>query len=140
MQIWVGLGNPGPQYALHRHNVGFMALDVIQADHGFSPWKKQFQGLSSEGRIGPEKILLLKPQTFMNDSGRSVRSAADFYKLDEEAVTVFHDELDLAPMKLKVKRGGGTAGHKACARLTPISVTPFAGCGSASAIRATRTG
>lgn len=111
MQLWVGLGNPGTQYALHRHNVGFMALDVIAQDHGFSPWKKQFQGLTAEGRVGPEKILLLKPQTFMNDSGRSIRAAADFYKLGVEDVTTFHDELDLAPMKVKVKRGGGTAGH-----------------------------
>ncbi|MCW2381754.1 PTH1 family peptidyl-tRNA hydrolase [Sphingobium sp. B2D3B] len=111
MQLWVGLGNPGSQYALHRHNVGFMALDVIAADYGFSPWKKQFQGLVSEGRIGPHKVLLLKPQTFMNQSGRAIRAACDFYKLGVEDVTVFHDELDLAPMKMKVKRGGGTAGH-----------------------------
>ena len=113
MQLWVGLGNPGPQYALHRHNVGFMALDVMASDHGFSPWKKQFQGLAAEGRIGPEKILLLKPLTFMNQSGRAIRAACDFYKLGVEDVTVFHDELDLAPMKMKVKRGGGTAGHNA---------------------------
>ncbi|MBB5985791.1 aminoacyl-tRNA hydrolase [Sphingobium lignivorans] len=111
MQLWVGLGNPGTQYALHRHNVGFMVLDVMAEDHGFSPWKKQFQGLTAEGRIGSEKILLLKPQTFMNESGRAVRAACDFYKLDVGDVTVFHDELDLAPMKMKVKRGGGTAGH-----------------------------
>jgi PTH1 family peptidyl-tRNA hydrolase len=111
VQLWVGLGNPGTQYALHRHNVGFMALDVIAEDHDFSPWQKKFQGFVAEGRIGPEKILLLKPQTFMNDSGRSIRAAADFYKLAAPDVTVFHDELDLAPMKVKVKRGGGTAGH-----------------------------
>lgn len=111
MQLWVGLGNPEPQYALHRHNVGFMALDVIADSHGFSPWRKQFQGLTSEGRIGTEKLLLFKPLTFMNVSGRSIRAAMDFYKLDASDVTVFHDELDLAPMKIKVKRGGGTAGH-----------------------------
>jgi len=111
VQLWVGLGNPEPQYALHRHNVGFMALDVIAEDHGFSPWKKQFQGLASEGRIGSDKILLLKPLTYMNNSGRAVRAALDFYKLAPEDVTVFHDELDLAPMRVKVKRGGGTAGH-----------------------------
>ncbi|MPT48416.1 MAG: aminoacyl-tRNA hydrolase [Sphingobium sp.] len=111
MQLWVGLGNPGPNYALHRHNVGFMALDVIADMHGFSPWKKQFQGWSAEGRIGSHKILLLKPATFMNESGRSIRAAVDFYKLSPEDVTVFHDELDLAPMKVKVKRGGGSAGH-----------------------------
>ncbi len=111
MQLWAGLGNPGTQYALHRHNVGFMALDVIAEDHGFSPWKKQFQGLTAEGRIGPDKILLLKPHTFMNESGRSIRAACDFFKLGVEDLTVFHDELDLAPMKMKVKQGGGTAGH-----------------------------
>jgi len=111
MQIWVGLGNPGPEYALHRHNVGFMAVDVIADMHGFSPWKKQFQGWTAEGRFGPEKILLLKPATFMNESGRCVRAAMDFYKLAPQDITVFHDELDLLPMKVKVKRGGGTAGH-----------------------------
>lgn len=111
MQLWVGLGNPGPTYALHRHNVGFMAIDVIADMHRFSDWKKQFQGWTAEGRLGSEKILLLKPATFMNDSGRAVRAALDFYKLASEDVTVFHDELDLLPMKVKVKRGGGTAGH-----------------------------
>ena len=111
MQLWVGLGNPGPQYALHRHNVGFMAIDVIADMHGFSAPKKQFQGWLCEGRIGSEKILLLKPATFMNESGRAIRAALDFYKLTPSDVTVFHDELDLAPMKVKVKRGGGTAGH-----------------------------
>ncbi|MDQ4419085.1 aminoacyl-tRNA hydrolase [Sphingobium sp. DEHP117] len=111
MQIWVGLGNPGSQYALHRHNVGFMAVDVIAGLYGFSAWAKKFQGLAAEGRIGSEKILLLKPETFMNESGRAIRAAMDFYKLTPYEVTVFHDELDLAPMKVKVKRGGGTAGH-----------------------------
>ena len=111
MQIWVGLGNPGPQYAMHRHNVGFMAADVIADVHGFGPVKKQFQGWTQEGRVGAEKIVLLKPATFMNESGRAVRAAIDFYKLEPEAVTAFYDELDLAPMKVKVKRGGGAAGH-----------------------------
>jgi len=111
MQIWVGLGNPGPQYALHRHNVGFMALDVIADMHGFSPIQKKFTGWVQEGRIGSEKVLLLKPATFMNESGRSVGEAMRFYKLTLDALTVFHDELDLAPFKVKVKRGGGTAGH-----------------------------
>ncbi|QIG79135.1 aminoacyl-tRNA hydrolase [Stakelama tenebrarum] len=111
MQLWVGLGNPGPQYAMHRHNVGFMALDAIAEVHGFSPAKKQFQGWVREGRIGTEKLLLLKPATFMNESGRAVRAALDFYKLEPGDVTVFHDELDLAPFKVKVKIGGGTAGH-----------------------------
>jgi PTH1 family peptidyl-tRNA hydrolase len=111
MQLWVGLGNPGAQYALNRHNVGFMAADLIAEMHGFSPWKRQFQGWFSEGRLGPEKIALLKPATFMNESGRAVGEAMRFYKLAAEDVSVFHDELDLAPMKVKVKRGGGTAGH-----------------------------
>jgi PTH1 family peptidyl-tRNA hydrolase len=111
MQLWVGLGNPGPQYAMHRHNVGFMALDVIADIHGFSPPKKQFLGWTQEGRIGSEKIVLLKPGTFMNDSGRSVRAAMDFYKLAPADITVFHDELDLFAFKVKVKTGGGTAGH-----------------------------
>ncbi|HKX22630.1 MAG TPA: aminoacyl-tRNA hydrolase [Rhizorhapis sp.] len=111
MQIWVGLGNPGAQYALNRHNVGFMAADVIAEMHGFTAAKKQFQGWAAEGRLGPEKILLLKPSTFMNKSGQSIDEAMRFYKLGPEDVTVFHDELDLAPFKVKVKRGGGTAGH-----------------------------
>ena len=111
MQLWVGLGNPGAQYALQRHNVGFMAADAIAEVHGFGPVKKAFQGWTQEGRIGPEKILLLKPATFMNESGRSVGEAMRFYKLDVGDVTVFHDELDLAPFKVRVKVGGGTAGH-----------------------------
>ncbi|MBJ6120710.1 aminoacyl-tRNA hydrolase [Sphingomonas mollis] len=111
MQIWAGLGNPGAQYALHRHNVGFMAVDAIAAVHGFGPVRKQFQGWTQEGRIGSEKVLLLKPATFMNDSGRSIGEALRFYKLDVDALTVFHDELDLVPFKVKVKTGGGAAGH-----------------------------
>jgi PTH1 family peptidyl-tRNA hydrolase len=111
MQLWVGLGNPGPQYAMHRHNVGFMAVDAIGEVHGFSTPKKQFQGWTQEGRIGPEKVVLLKPGTFMNESGRAVRAAMDFYKLTPADITVFHDELDLVPFKVKVKMGGGTAGH-----------------------------
>jgi PTH1 family peptidyl-tRNA hydrolase len=111
MQIWVGLGNPGAQYALHRHNVGFMAVDAIAEVHGFDPWKKQFQGWASSGRIGTTRILLVKPATFMNESGRSVGEALRFFKGEVGDVTVFHDELDLAPFKIKVKPGGGTAGH-----------------------------
>lgn len=111
MQLWVGLGNPGPQYAMHRHNVGFMAVDAIGEVHDFSTPKKQFQGWTQEGRIGPEKVVLLKPGTFMNESGRAVRAAMDFYKLTPADITVFHDELDLVPFKVKVKMGGGTAGH-----------------------------
>jgi PTH1 family peptidyl-tRNA hydrolase len=111
LQLWVGLGNPGPQYALNRHNVGFMAADAIGEIHGFGPVQKKFSGWLQEGRIGGEKILLLKPATYMNESGRSVSEALRFYKLGTEALTVFHDELDLAPFKVKVKQGGGTAGH-----------------------------
>ncbi len=111
VQLWVGLGNPGPQYAMHRHNIGFMAMDVIADMYRFSPPAKKFQGWVQEGRIGIHKILLLKPATFMNESGRSVRAALDFYKLSVEDITVFYDELDLPPMKIKVKQGGGAAGH-----------------------------
>ena len=111
MQLWVGLGNPGPQYAMQRHNVGFMALDVIAEMHGFGPVQKKFQGWLQEGRIAGIRILLFKPATFMNESGRSVGEALRFYKLEMDALTVFHDELDLAPFKVKVKTGGGTAGH-----------------------------
>lgn len=111
MQIWVGLGNPGAQYAMNRHNVGFMAVDTIAEVHNFDPWKKQFQGWASAGRIGRERVLLVKPATFMNESGRSVGDAMRFFKAEVGDVTVFHDELDLAPFKIKVKTGGGTAGH-----------------------------
>ncbi len=111
MQIWVGLGNPGPRYALHRHNVGFMAVDVIADMHSFGPVQTKFQGWVQEGRIGTHKLLLLKPATFMNESGRAVGEALRFYKLGTEALTVFHDELDIAPFKVKVKQGGGHAGH-----------------------------
>ncbi|MEQ8429783.1 MAG: aminoacyl-tRNA hydrolase [Roseovarius sp.] len=111
MQIFAGLGNPGAKYAANRHNIGFMALDRIAEAHDFGPWKARFQGEVSEGRLGTEKVLLLKPTTFMNLSGQSVGEAMRFYKLEPEDVTVFHDELDLAPGKLKVKTGGGHAGH-----------------------------
>ena len=111
MQIWAGLGNPGPQYAMHRHNVGFMAVDLLADMYRFSTPRKQFQGWVQDGRIGDDKVLLLKPATFMNESGRSIGEAMRFYKLGPQDVTVFHDELDLAPMKVKVKRGGGNAGH-----------------------------
>lgn len=111
MQIWAGLGNPGAQYAMHRHNVGFMAADVIAETFSFGPWKARFQGAASEGRIGQEKILLLKPATFMNQSGRSIGEAMRFFKLEPQDVTVFYDELDLDPFRVKVKTGGGAAGH-----------------------------
>jgi len=111
MQVWVGLGNPGTQYAMNRHNVGFMVLDAMAEIHGFGPVQKKFSGWLQEGRIGTEKILLLKPATYMNESGRAVGESLRFYKLGLDALTVFHDELDLPPFKVKVKRGGGTAGH-----------------------------
>lgn len=111
MRLFVGLGNPGKQYQLNRHNIGFMALDVIVERHKFSGWEKKFQGLVSSGSLGGEKVLLLKPQTFMNVSGQSVQAAAAFYKILPDDIVVFHDELDLAPGKLRVKKGGGAAGH-----------------------------
>ena len=111
MKLFVGLGNPGAKYAGNRHNIGFMALDRIAADHGFGAWKGKFQGDMAEGRLGSEKIVLLKPTTFMNKSGQSVGEAMRFYKLDSTDVTVFHDEIDLAPAKLRCKAGGGHAGH-----------------------------
>ena len=111
MQIFVGLGNPGANYAQNRHNIGFMALDRIAEKNGFSPWKAKFQGRISEGRLGPEKVILLKPDTFMNLSGQSVGEAMRFFKLEPTDITVFHDELDLAPGKCRAKSGGGHAGH-----------------------------
>lgn len=111
MKLFVGLGNPGPKYAGNRHNIGFMALDHIAQDHGFAPWRGKFQGSLCEGRLGQEKVLLLKPETFMNLSGQSVGEAMRFYKLTPEDIIVFHDELDLAPGKCRVKTGGGHAGH-----------------------------
>ena len=111
MQIWAGLGNPGAQYAMHRHNIGFMVADAIAEVLNLPAPAKKFLGWVQEARIGGEKVILLKPATFMNESGRSIRAAMDFYKLEPEDVTVFYDELDLAPFKVKVKRGGGAAGH-----------------------------
>ena len=111
MQIFVGLGNPGGKFAYNRHNIGFMALDRLAEAHGFAPWKQKFQAQISEGRFGSEKALLLKPQSFMNLSGQAVGEAIRFYKTQANDVTVFHDELDLAPGRLKVKQGGGHAGH-----------------------------
>lgn len=111
MLLIAGLGNPGPQYAGHRHNIGFMAVDEIHRDPSFSPWSKKFQGEISEGRIEGEKVLLLKPQTFMNLSGQSVLAAASFYKIEPSRIVVLHDELDLPPGKVRVKTGGGHGGH-----------------------------
>ncbi len=111
MKLFVGLGNPGPKYARNRHNIGFMAVDRIAEDHGFSPWRAKFQAQLSEGRLGGERVLLLKPETFMNLSGQSVAAALKFFKLTAAELTVFHDELDLAPGKCRIKQGGGHAGH-----------------------------
>ena len=111
MKLWVGLGNPGARYAHTRHNIGFMAVDRIAADHGFGPWRARFQGEISEGTLSGGKVLLLKPGTFMNLSGQSVAETARFHKLGPTDITVFHDEIDLAPAKIRVKTGGGHAGH-----------------------------
>ncbi|HZC56022.1 MAG TPA: aminoacyl-tRNA hydrolase [Xanthobacteraceae bacterium] len=111
MLLLVGLGNPGARYAETRHNVGFMVVEEIAKRHGIGPWRRRFQGVACEGPIGGERALLLLPGTFMNESGRAVAEAAHFYKLPLEAVTVFHDEIDLPPAKVRVKTGGGIAGH-----------------------------
>ena len=111
MKLFVGLGNPGAKYAQNRHNIGFMALDRIAEDHDFSPWRSKFQGQICEGRLGDIKVQLLKPTTFMNLSGQSVGEAARFHKIPFNQITVFHDELDLAPGKMRLKQGGGHAGH-----------------------------
>ena len=111
MKLFVGLGNPGAQYARQRHNVGFMALDRIAETHSFGAWRKRFQGETAEGTLRGERVVLLKPSTYMNESGRSVGEAARFLKIPLEDISVFHDEIDLAPGKLKVKVGGGNAGH-----------------------------
>ena len=124
MLLWVGLGNPEPNMARHRHNIGFMAIDVIARHHGFSPWRQRFKGWVAEGSIGSEKILALKPGTYMNASGESVQAAAGFYKLPPEQITAFHDELDLAPGKVRVKLGGGAAGHNGLRSMDRILGTP----------------
>jgi PTH1 family peptidyl-tRNA hydrolase len=111
MRLFVGLGNPGAKHAGNRHNIGFMAVDRIAADHGFGPWRARFQGLVCEGTLGGEKVVILKPQTYMNLSGQSVGEAMRFYKVEPSGVTVFHDELDLAPGKCRTKAEGGHAGH-----------------------------
>jgi len=120
MQLFVGLGNPGAEHARQRHNIGFMALDAIAEAHGFGPWRAKFQGKVAEGRLGTDKVFLLKPETYMNRSGQSVGEAARFYKLGADDITVFHDELDLAPGKLRVKRGGGHAGHNGLRSIHPV--------------------
>ncbi len=111
MQLFVGLGNPGAKYAHNRHNIGFMAVEEIARRHGFAPWRRRFQGETAEGTLDRERVVLLRPSTFMNDSGRAVQEAANFFKLATSEVTVFQDELELPPAKVRVKVGGGIAGH-----------------------------
>jgi PTH1 family peptidyl-tRNA hydrolase len=118
MRLFVGLGNPGSQYAKHRHNVGFMAVDAIARIHGAGPWRRRFQGQTADATVGGEKVLILKPETYMNESGRAVREAMGFFKIELSDVTVFYDELDLPPAKLRVKVGGGNAGHNGLRSIT----------------------
>lgn len=118
MKLLIGLGNPGAEHAHNRHNIGFAAVDAIAEAHDFGPWRNKFQGQIAEGRLGAEKCLLLKPSTYMNDSGRAANEAVRFYKLDLDDVIVLHDEIDLAPAKVRVKAGGGVAGHNGLKSLT----------------------
>lgn len=118
MQLFVGLGNPGPRHAGNRHNIGFMAVQAIARRHGFSPWRRRFQGVAVEGTINQERVLLLLPGTFMNESGRAVVEAAHFYKLEPANIVVFHDEVDLQPGKVRVKVGGSDAGHNGLRSIT----------------------
>ena len=118
MQLFVGLGNPGSKYARNRHNIGFLAVDEIARRHGFAPWRRRFQGETSEGVLDHERVILLKPTTYMNESGRAVQEAANFFKLAAGEVTVFQDELELPPAKVRVKVGGGIAGHNGLRSIT----------------------
>jgi PTH1 family peptidyl-tRNA hydrolase len=111
MRLFAGLGNPGQKYRHNRHNIGFVVVEEIARRHGFAPWRKRFHGLTAEGSLDGERVVLLRPETYMNDSGRSVAEAANFFKLAPGEVVVFHDELELPPQKLRVKVGGGIAGH-----------------------------
>lgn len=124
MKLWVGLGNPEPGMLRQRHNIGFMALDAIAHRHGFTPWRNRFKGVVAEGTIGGQKILALKPLTYMNGSGESVQPAAAFFKLPPADITAFHDELDLAPGKVRVKKGGGAAGHNGLRSMDRQLATP----------------
>lgn len=118
MLLFVGLGNPGREHAAQRHNIGFMVLDAIAARHGAPPFRARFQGLASELSLGDDRVVLLKPETYMNESGRSVGEAARFYKLALKDIVVFHDELDIAPGAVRVKTGGGNAGHNGLRSIT----------------------
>jgi len=111
LRLIIGLGNPGPGYAGNRHNIGFMAAEAIARHYGFGPWRSRFHGLAAEGQIAGEKILVLKPGTYMNESGRAAEAAAKFYKLEPAALIALHDEIDLIPGKVRVKQGGGAGGH-----------------------------
>ena len=124
MKLWVGLGNPEPGMLRQRHNVGFMALDTIAIRHGFSPWRQRFKGHVAEGSVSGQKILCLKPMTYMNLSGESVQAATSFFKLPPDDVTAFHDELDLVEGKIRVKRGGGAAGHNGLRSMDRMLGTP----------------
>ena len=118
MRLLVGLGNPGSEHVGNRHNVGFMVVQEIARRHGFPPWRRRFQGVATEGSLGPERVLLLLPGTYMNESGRAVGEAAHFYKLALADIAVLHDELDLPPGKVRVKAGGGIAGHNGLRSIT----------------------
>ncbi len=118
MLLFVGLGNPGPKYAGNRHNIGFMAVQAIARRHELSPWRRRFQGVAVEGNIGDERVLLLLPGTYMNESGRAVAEAANFYKIEPGNIVVFHDEVDLPAAKVRVKVGGGVAGHNGLRSIT----------------------
>ena len=124
MLLWVGLGNPEPGMARQRHNIGFMAIDVIAHRHGFSPWRQRFKGLVAEGSVDGQKVLALKPMTYMNVSGEAVQAASAFFKISPEHIAAFHDDLDLAPGRLRVKRGGGAAGHNGLRSMDRMLGTP----------------
>jgi peptidyl-tRNA hydrolase, PTH1 family len=118
MLLLLGLGNPGARYVGNRHNIGFMTLQAIADRHGIGPWRRRFQGVACDGPIGGERVLLLLPGTYMNESGRAVAEAARFYKLPVGAISVFHDEIELPPGKVRVKVGGGVAGHNGLRSIT----------------------
>ncbi|GJL85358.1 MAG: peptidyl-tRNA hydrolase [Micavibrio sp.] len=124
MWLLVGLGNPGDEHAKHRHNIGFMVLDAIADETGFPAWRSKFQGEMSEGKVGGDKVVLLKPQTYMNESGQSVGKAAKFYKISPEKIVVFHDELDLKNATVRIKKGGGNAGHNGLRSIQDHLSTP----------------
>src|ERR1700709_2545833 len=139
MLLFVGLGNPGAKYAHNRHNIGFMAVDEVPRRHGFGPWRRVFQGETAEGTLDGERVVLLKPATFMNESGRAVQEAASFFKLGVGDVTVFQDELELPPAQGRGAAGGGCPAIMACFRSPRISATNIAACGSESVTPASRS-